>query len=82
MGYGNGTVTGRHGISYRSIQEWKGMLAEFNRSRRPEVGACRIEEMIEGWLNYIEPREGSMPPERRWECESHLNLLFRRLSRC
>ncbi len=79
---GRGTPSKGRGISYRSVREWKGMLAEFNRARQPEVPPGRLEEMIEGWLMYIEPREASMPPERRWECEGHLNLLFRRLSRC
>jgi hypothetical protein len=67
--------------SYRSIVEWKKLLLELEGrcagQKRPE----RIVEMIEGWLAYLEQKETSMPLSRRWECESHLNLLFRRLSR-
>jgi hypothetical protein len=76
------TPTFRHSAaprSYRSIVEWKQLLLVEQRTaqKRPE----RIVEMIEGWLAYLEQKETSMPVCRRWECESHLNLLFRRLSR-
>jgi hypothetical protein len=78
------TPTFRHSAtvgSYRSIIEWKRMLVELEVQRAGRKRPQRIVEMIEGWLAYLEQKETSMPVSRRWECESHLNLLFRRLSR-
>jgi hypothetical protein len=78
------TPTYRHSAtarSYRSIVEWKQLLLELEERRVGQIRPQRIVEMIEGWLAYLEQKETSMPVSRRWECESHLNLLFRRLSR-
>jgi hypothetical protein len=67
--------------SYRSTVEWKQLLLELEDRRSEQKRPQRLVEMIEGWLAYLEQKESSMPLSRRWECESHLNLLFRRLSR-
>jgi len=65
---------------YLTTSEWKQRLTERTGTLSPSQRRRNILRTVEGWISYLDEKGNSMPFNRRWDCERHLDALFRYLS--
>jgi hypothetical protein len=65
---------------YLTTSEWKQKLVEQTGTLSPSQRRRNILRSVEGWISYLDEKGNSMPLNRRWDCERHLDALFRYLS--